>query len=271
MTRIYELTTGSLRASEAANPEFRPVAEPQGRLAGEASTEGQIVVSSVDIRTRNAGALIFEDDKRAAEEYRIIRTKLLRHAQAPRLVAVSSADAGDGKTLTALNLAAMLSLKQETSVLLIDADVRRGRTAAMLGIDGHPGLTDVLAERTPLSGAVVNIREYPRLDILTAGELGDDKADLLDSAGWAALLAHARGAYRLTVIDTAPLGGILDAHLVMNASDGMLVVVRPDHTNRTHCMSALKAVPPEKMLGVIVNAVKPWFLNKPQDSYYYVR
>lgn len=269
MSRIYELASATRAAGEP-----RPEAEAGGPgQASPASCTGQraekLSLCSAEIRQRHPCVFAFEEDKQAAEEYRVVRTKILRHAAQPRVIAISSADAGDGKTLTALNVAAVLSLKEDTNVLLIDADVRRGRIGGILGAADRPGLTHVLADRAAFEDAAAGIRQYPRLQVLPAGEMGDAQSDLLDSDAWTRLIACARERYRVTLIDTAPLTGILDTHHVMNAADGMLLVVRPDHTNRTRWLNAVKAVPREKMLGVVVNGVKEWFLNRPTNTYYY--
>ncbi len=65
------------------------------------------------------------NDYRAAEQYRIIRTKIAQHPERPRLLAISSGGVGDGKTVSSINIAAALSLKEKSAVLLVDADFRR--------------------------------------------------------------------------------------------------------------------------------------------------
>src|SRR5690348_7105091 len=68
----------------------------------------------------------FEDNQNeAAEQYRIIRTKILHDARRPQLIVFSSAESGDGKTVTSINVAASLALKQDVSVVLVDSDLRR--------------------------------------------------------------------------------------------------------------------------------------------------
>src|SRR5882762_5397877 len=69
----------------------------------------------------------------ASEQYRIIRTKILHYPSKPRLIVVSGACTGDGKTITSINLAASLSLKANVAVLLVDTDLRRPRIAELLG------------------------------------------------------------------------------------------------------------------------------------------
>src|SRR5579872_3096648 len=71
---------------------------------------------------------------RASEEYRMIRTKIFQHPLQPKMIVISSAGPGDGKSVTAVNLAGALSLKTEAKVLLLDADIRRSSISRQLGL-----------------------------------------------------------------------------------------------------------------------------------------
>src|ERR1700722_19207109 len=89
--------------------------------------------------------LPFEDGQwRPSEQYRILRTKINQHPKQPHLIVVSSPAPGDGKSVTAINTAAALSLKKEGGVLLLDADLRKSAIHVQLGLPESPGLADVL-------------------------------------------------------------------------------------------------------------------------------
>lgn len=70
------------------------------------------------------------------EQYRIARTKIIQHPNQPRAIVVTSAGSGDGKTVTAINLAGALALKSDAQVMLVDADLRRSSIASLLGLPG---------------------------------------------------------------------------------------------------------------------------------------
>ena len=74
----------------------------------------------------------------ASEQYRIIRTKIMQHLAEPRVIVVSSPASGDGKTITSINIAACLALKPDTSVLLVDGDLRRPMISNLLGLPEAP-------------------------------------------------------------------------------------------------------------------------------------
>jgi capsular exopolysaccharide synthesis family protein len=205
----------------------------------------------------------------AAEQYRIVRTKILHSEKKPRFVLVSSACTGDGKTVTSLNIAASLTLKEDTSVLLVDADLRKPAIAELLGIPRTPGLGDVLSGRARLDEAVVRAQEFTNFFILPAGEAAHDAAELLDSDRWRSLTEEIRGRFQNVIIDAPPAAAVADYDLLQKTCDGVIVVVRPDHTNRTACVKLLQSIPKEKFLGVVLNHVQEWLFGKAPSYYHY--
>lgn len=199
-------------------------------------------------------------DHAAMEQYRIIRTKILHHPKKPRLLLVSSACVGDGKTISSINIAASLSLKAGSSVLLIDADLRRPKIAELLGIPGTPGLADVVAGRASLDDALIHAAEFPALSILPAGERTENAAELLDSDAWRGLVGQIHDRFSNVILDSPPVGVVADHDLLQNAADGTIVVVRPDHTDREVLLNALQSIPKEKLIGVVLNCAQDWLL-----------
>src|SRR5262249_45942390 len=131
-------------------------------------------------------------DKRASEQYRILRTNVLQHPARPKVVAVSSAASRDGKTITSINLAGILSMKSDVRVAIMDADLRRGSVAPAMGIPPEPGLTDVLTGRCTLDEAIVRIDRIPNLHVLPAGAESATPAELLDSGLFRSTVASLR-------------------------------------------------------------------------------
>jgi non-specific protein-tyrosine kinase len=211
-------------------------------------------------------------DHHAAEQYKIARTKILHHFSRPRSVVVSSAQVEDGKSVSAVNLAGCLALKEQTTVLLLDADMRRSSLAETLGVPASPGLADVLAGRCGLDKAIVRLEPLPNLCFLPKGERPGNPTELLDSGRWRTVAALLKKEFGFVVIDAPPVGLVADYDLVEVVADGVILVVRPDHTNRALCLKAIESIPPEKMIGVLINCAKDWFLTKPlghRYDYYY--
>jgi capsular exopolysaccharide synthesis family protein len=206
----------------------------------------------------------------SAEQYRIVRTKIVQHPLQPRLLAVSSPGAGDGKTISALNIAGALSLKGEVKVLLVEADLRHSNFCSLLQLSDEPGLIDVLARKCTLEEAVMEIEQLPNLFLLGAGAFRPDASELLDSPFGRAIFQTLRKKFHYVVFDCPPVGAIADYEVIQAVADGVIVVLRPDHSNRSAALELLSSLPKEKVLGVVINHVKPWLLwRNAHSSYYY--
>ena len=198
---------------------------------------------------------------RAAEQYRIIRTKILQNESQPRTIVVSSPESGDGKSVNAVNLAGVFALNPEHAVLLVDGDLHRGSLARFFDVPPSPGLSEVLEESTRLRDCIGRVDPYPNLFLLPAGKSQQGPADLLNSKRWNLVSESLRRQFHYVIIDTPPAGALADFDLIQ--------VVRQDHTNRLLLMRAYESVPPERLLGVIMNCVKPWFLGRSFGYYQY--
>jgi capsular exopolysaccharide synthesis family protein len=243
----------------------------QGRAETRASI-GRREARVLPLRVKSdAPVLIFDQPKnRASEQYRMLRTKIIQHPANPKTILISSPGPGDGKTTTAINLAGALALKVESKVLLIDTDFRRSRVHKDLGLPLGPGLTDVVAGKAALEGALIRSEQYCNLHVLTAGDIRNKPTELLDSAAWRELLGQLREEFEYIILDSPPIAAVADYNLLEAACDGVLTVVRPDHTKRRMVHATLSMLPRNKNLGVVMNCVDNWFLahNRPMDYYY---
>jgi len=198
----------------------------------------------------------------AAEQYRIIRTKLLHHPSKPQLVVVSSAWSGDGKTITSINIAGSLALKSDSRILLIDGDLRYSRVSHELNIPVGPGLTDVLSGAVEFEKAAIRAEQFPNLFILSAGTPAVHAAELLDSQNWRDLLTKVRSLFGNVILDAPPVAAVADYEVLQLASDAVVLIARPDHSDRTAFLRALQTVPERKLLGIVLNCVEDWWLWK---------
>jgi capsular exopolysaccharide synthesis family protein len=208
----------------------------------------------------------------ASELYRMIRTKVAQDPRAPRSIVVTSPGPGDGKTVTAINVAGALSLKS-AAVLLIDGDLRKPTIHREIGLPQDPGLADVLQGSSTLEEALVRSEQLPNLYILPAGDRNANPAELLDSTAWRALVARVRKEFDYVMIDSPPIAAVADYDLIQAVCDGVMLVVRPDHTPRKLCLQALRTVAKEKLMGTVVNYAEPWLLDgrNPHHTGYYQR
>jgi protein-tyrosine kinase len=206
----------------------------------------------------------------ASEEYRKIRTRILHHPSRPKMFLVSSPCSGDGKTITALNLGGALALKESADVLVIDADFAHGTMKTITGVPNSPGLGEVLTGKASLEDAVVRTSQFPRLHLLTAGVSDVNPAELLDSDVWLRLLEKLRRCFAYVVVDSPPVEAVPFYARLLDACDGMVLVARPDHTERAALNDALRGVPKSKLIGVVLNCNPKWFLyGKNHERYGY--
>ncbi|MCX7523040.1 polysaccharide biosynthesis tyrosine autokinase [Microbacterium sp. STN6] len=203
----------------------------------------------------------------AAERFRQIRAGL-RFAAASHemsIVAVTSSVPGEGKTMTALNLALVMA-ESKDRILLIDADLRRPRVADYLGLEGTVGLTTVLVGGVTVEDAVQRFG-HTTLDVLAAGEVPPNPAELLASGPMRELIDQTRGEYDFVVVDTAPLLSVADASVIAQQADSTVVVADSSKVHQAQLMQTLDLLDSSgaHVSGVILNRVKP---SSRRDSYY---
>lgn len=192
----------------------------------------------------------------AAEQYQglCLTIERLARAREMKIIAVSSPAAGDGKTVTAVNLAGALARGCDEPVLLIDADLRRPSISKLLGIgETEPGLANLLAEPgTDLDAIVKPICTF-NLAVLPAGTMRRRVSDILRSPRLDQILAEARRRYPFVVLDTPPLLPVFDSALLAKSVDGVLMVVAAKRTPRRLLGEALNMIDASKVLGIVLN------------------
>jgi capsular exopolysaccharide synthesis family protein len=206
----------------------------------------------------------------AAEQYRIVRTKIIQAFHKSFRLVITSPGAGDGKTITALNMAVAMALKAEGRTLLIDADLRGARVHRLLEVPIGPGLADVLEGTCRLEEAMFSVEQLPCLHVLPAGKPETNPTELLDSSRWRALAEKVQQSFAHVIVDSPPVELVADFDLIAAVCDGVALVVRPDHTDRSLCLAAIQKLRP-KLTGVLINAAPDWFLWKKNSyhSYYH--
>jgi succinoglycan biosynthesis transport protein ExoP len=178
----------------------------------------------------------------------------------PIAIAVTSSTRGEGKTLTACNLA-LTRASHGVQTLLIDADIRGSGVAAFFhSPTPNYGLSDLLAGSADLPTVCTKLRVLGRdtLSVIPAGSPTPHSAELLESPGMAHLLDQSRSQYDLVVIDTPPLTGITDAATIAAIVDGVILVVREGVTDRVALELTLRRLERVngRVLGVVFNDVR---------------
>jgi capsular exopolysaccharide synthesis family protein len=219
-----------------------------------------------DRRARQA-PLIIRDDALSvrAESYRQLRTNLQfvdleRHVQ---VVVITSSVPGEGKSMTAANLAIAMS-QSKHRVLLIDADLRRPKAAEMFSVEQSVGLTDVLVGRVSFDDAL-QPWGTSGLVILPSGTIPPNPSELLGTVAMHRLLDEAKQRFDMILIDTPPLIPVTDAAVVASAADGVVLVVRFDKATKGQVDRAIALL--ERVNAVLLGYVGSMVPQRGIDGY----
>jgi polysaccharide biosynthesis transport protein len=193
----------------------------------------------------------------AAEAYRAVRSAIFlgKHGLDVRVLQVTSAEAGAGKSTLAANLA--ISIAQSGKrCLLIDADCRRPTQQKLFGITPEGGLTSVLMDKVEIPDAICHT-DVPGLDLLTSGPRPSNPAELLMSESFRLFVQKMRETYDFIVIDSPPVLAVTDATIISPNTDGVLFVTRLGRNARLLCARGLERLRMvnAKIIGIALNAV----------------
>jgi capsular exopolysaccharide synthesis family protein len=190
----------------------------------------------------------------AAEQYRSLRTRI-KHSEngrALRTIVITSPAKGDGKSLTAANLALTMAQEFQQRVLLVDADLRRPSVHTLFGVPEGPGLADVLMGAADLNQALVSLPEQ-HLTVLPAGAPPSHPAELLGSASMRRVMDTLRTRFDRILIDMPPVEPLADLHVLAPMADGILMIVRAGVTPKPAIQNALAGLDVSKVLGLVLN------------------
>ncbi len=207
------------------------------------------------------------------EAFRNLRTSLIWSdgGEALKTLVVTSAAPGEGKTLTAANLAVTLAY-DGLRVLLVDCDIRRPRIHGMFHVPRAPGLMELLTTgAAPGSPPLPAIRDtaIAGLSVLPCGALPSNAANLLSGTRMRVLLQELREQFDIIVLDTPPVLATADAGIVASLTDGVLLVVRAGTTDRNAAQRACQQLANvgARVVGTVLN--DPGGQVAKEGDYYY--
>jgi capsular exopolysaccharide synthesis family protein len=190
----------------------------------------------------------------AAEEYRKVVVGSSATKPVRGTLAVLSPLEGEGKTLTSVNLALALAERHPRKVLLVDFDLRRPSIEGFLADRSRPGLAELLRGSERLSDVLQNCpREH--LSVLSAGRRPETAVRLLDSGRIAVLLATMVERFDVVVADCPPLLPFAESRSVAAAVNWAVLVARAEVTPRSALQEALELISPDRLIGVLLNAM----------------
>jgi capsular exopolysaccharide synthesis family protein len=242
-------------------PQRAPQAAPGDRGPGsydtaspaEAPTPESTLFERLDARLTEKIVVDHNMNPTSREQYRRLAAVLhdAHNTTGLRVIMVASAVAGEGKTLTASNLALTFSESYQKRVLLVDADLRRPSLHTVFRLDTALGLGDGLLSTGETKMLVRQVS--PRLAVLPAGRPSSDPMAGLTSERMRRLLEEAKQSFDWVILDTPPVMLLPDAHLLASMVEGAVLVVRAGSTPHDMVKRSAEAIGRSKILGVVLN------------------
>ncbi len=230
---------------------------------------GQIPLETARGRNNGNGLLQTDDDRHAfMEAYRNLRSSLLYMAtqgKRPRIILVTSAVPGDGKSMTASNLAITIA-HSGSKVLLIDADLRKGLLHRNFNVAATPGLTEILTDQNEVAQTIQQT-STPGLSLLPRGNTSRNPGEMFLNQKTVALLKQLATQYDYVIVDTAPVMAADDVASLSPHVEGVVFVIRAACTSARVAQAALDVLYQREVevLGLVFNAVE----SNASDYYYY--
>jgi len=276
MSRIERALEDALRRRETLGDRM-----PAGRHASE-GVETETKASrrpSIDVRTIPSGdnfydlsqampfiSAALEESSVIAEQYRRLCLNIAKRVTPGEgnVLLVTSSVRGEGKTITAINLACMLARSIDHTVLLVDADLRRSRVHEYLGLKAEKGLADYLShEDGQLSDFLIR-PGLGKLVLLQGGTQVENPSELLVSLKMQRLISELKSRYpdRFIIIDAGPALEVADPATLASWVDGVIFVVRERQIPQSTVVEGFESIRESKVLGVVLNAVAPYLVAK---------
>ena len=190
------------------------------------------------------------------EAYKTLRTNLQFCGQDIQVVAVTSCHENEGKTTVTLNLAHSLA-ELGKKVLVIDADMRKSVIAGRhTNVKNPAGLSEVLTGMVKLADSVYGV-QHSGMHMIFSGQYPPNPVELLSGKYFKALIAETRKVYDYVLIDTPPLGRVIDAAVVAPNCDGVILVMADNAVRSKQAQEVVEQLrkSDSKILGVVRNAV----------------
>lgn len=234
-----------------------------------------IIEKNSTTKEQNENLLISDIRKKVTfsivEAYKNIRTNIiaLMAKKNAQVLAISSPNASEGKSTTALNIAITMS-QLEKKILIIDADAHRPSIHKKLKVANEFGLLNLILDKSNLANAIYSHNDY--LDVITCGTNTTKPSEILNSEKFNELLEELKKQYDYIILDTPPVNPVSDALVIAQKVDAVVLVVRAGTTSHEAFKKAVKSlgVLDIKADGVIINGAdpRPKGYYKSKYSYY---
>ncbi len=238
-------------------PSVRPMDQEKMGYVSPSYTISRSVTMNPQVLAANR-CVGYQQDSRELEFYKVLRTQILQRTKGGgSTVMVTSALPGEGKTLTAINLAFTFAKEFKQTALLVDCDLRQQQIHKVLGFPSEKGVVDYLLNDCPVQELFV----WPgveKLTVISGGKTVKESSELLGSPGMKNLVTDMKNRYpdRYVFFDVPPLLTSADSLAFAPFVDYILVTVQAGQTSLHDVNRALRLLPGEKVLGLVMNRQK---------------
>lgn len=219
-------------------------------------------------------------DFASTEAFNLLRTNLVlsfpEEDSGARVIGLTSTEHAEGKSLTAINMAAALA-KGGHKTLLLEGDLRLPVIGKYLGLEKSAGISDFLTGMSQLQDIVHQGVGYPEMDVILCGQIPPNPSELLSSKRMAGVLGGLKDIYDYIIIDLPPVGAVSDPLALMPFLTGMSVVVRNNVTTKPDLAQTMRQLKSNnvKILGFVYNGVdttsRKYYKKYYKSNYYYSR
>ena len=269
MSRIEKALEKALEMKQSIKEADAEVSAPQHRDVFKGFELGETLINT-DVVDKHIICLK-DPHSLVAEQYKKLRARILKTTSADFLntIMVTSPDVGEGKTITAINLAIALANEIDYTVLLVDADLKNPSIHKYLGVEPKCGLSDYLVGKAKLPDILVKTG-IGKLVLLPAGNSLENTAEALSSERMRRLVQEIKRKYndRYVIFDSAPILVAADSIPLSSYMDGIIFVVQAARTSPKAAKQALSLLKDCRILGAVFNNV-PRYLTTNIYPYYY--
>ncbi len=270
---IDQARPGEARVSTPVSPKPKPEvpASQDERPKGQAGWKPPVYSKSRRLEfdrkkaAKNRCVSLFSESEEI-EFYKILRTQIQQRTkeQGWNTIMITSSQPGEGKTITSINLAVTMAKEYDQTVLLVDCDLRRQKIHDYLGLKSDRGLVNYLIDDRPLSN-LITWPNIPHMTLISGGGVIRESTELLGSPKMKELVREMKQRYddRYVLFDVPPILAGADATAFAPLMDGVVMVVEAARTTQKGVKKALSLIPPEKLIGVVLNKSKA-----PAKGYY---
>jgi exopolysaccharide/PEP-CTERM locus tyrosine autokinase len=259
MSRIenaLEVATRKRNQAGESRPTAQPVVASENDVKKVSAKQSRVIATRIEnpyLVTAN------DQGSPASEQYRKLKSLIVKLSQAgdfEKTLMVTSPVAGEGKTITSLNLAITMAQEFDHTVLLVEADIRKPSVLNYLGLKAQWGLTDCVLDGIDLKEVIIKTG-IGSLSVLPAGRRVDNPVELFSSNRMQALFAEMKSRYndRYVIVDTTPLLPFAEPSYIANMTGAVVLVVREGVTTTDKLKRSLEMLKNHNLLGVISNCV----------------